>query len=103
MLHFVHERLLPQDLVAVMAWNRATAFTTDRAATIDVLERFKKEHEGIEARMHLRFSGLAAQFGGPQIPKSIQAQIDRVFDRPGADPVTLIPGAIPRASQIDQD
>src|SRR5204863_8637142 len=31
MLHFVRERLLPQDLVAVLAWNRATEFTTDRA------------------------------------------------------------------------
>jgi VWFA-related protein len=103
MLHFVRERLLPQDLVAVMAWNRATAFTTDRAVTLGVLERFRKEHEGIEAKMHLRFSGLAAQYGGPRIPKSLQAEIDRVFDRPGADPRTLMPGAIPRAGQIDED
>ena len=53
--------------------------------------------------MHLRFSGLAAEFGGPQIPKSIQAEIDRVFDGPGAHPRTLMPRAIPRAGQIDED
>jgi VWFA-related protein len=103
MLHFVRERLLPQDVVAVMAWNRATAFTTDRATTVGVLERFKKEHEGIDARMQLRFSGLAAQYGGSQIPKSIQAEIDRVFDGPGTDPRTLTPTATPRAGQIDDD
>jgi VWFA-related protein len=37
---FVGQRLLPQDLVAVLAWNRATAFTTDRAFILEVLHRF---------------------------------------------------------------
>ena len=54
MVHFVRERLLPQDLVAVIAWNRATEFTTNHTAVADLLERFKRAHEGIEARQRSR-------------------------------------------------
>ena len=60
MIHFVRERLLPQDLVAVMAWNRSTDFTTDHEQIALVLERFKKQHEKIEADLAHQFSGLAA-------------------------------------------
>ena len=49
-IHFVRNRLLPQDQVAVMAFNRASEFTTNRAATLQVLERFKSRHEEIEAK-----------------------------------------------------
>src|SRR5436190_5288024 len=49
MIHFVRERLLPQDLVAVMAWNRATEFTTSHEEIGALLERFKKDHEKIES------------------------------------------------------
>jgi len=49
-IHFVRNRLLPQDQVAVMAFNRASEFTTNRAATLQVLERFKSRHEDIEAK-----------------------------------------------------
>ncbi len=103
MIHFVRDRLLPQDLVAITAWNRATPFTTDRASMIAVLERFKEMHEGIEGKMQLRFSGLAAQYGGPAIPKSIQAEINRVFEPAAAAPRSLGPVPIPRADQIRED
>jgi len=69
MLHFVHERLLPQDAVAVMAWNRATDFTTDHARIAAVLERFKRTHEEVEAKLNLRFSGLAGLYGSRDIPR----------------------------------
>ncbi len=39
-VQFVRERLLPQDYVAVMAYNRATDFTTDHERIASVLERF---------------------------------------------------------------
>ena len=35
-LHLVRDRLLPQDRVAVLAWNRATDFTTDHARIVQV-------------------------------------------------------------------
>ncbi len=44
---FVRERLLPQDAVALMAFHRVTAFTTDHEAIVQVLARYKKEHERI--------------------------------------------------------
>jgi VWFA-related protein len=79
MLHFVRERLLPQDAVAVLAWNRATDFTTDHARIAAVLEKFKQAHEGIEAKLTLRFSGLAGLYGSRDIPPALQHDIDAVF------------------------
>ena len=83
LLQFVRTQLLPQDLVAVMAYNRATDFTTDHEKVAQVLERFKKYHEGIESKMALRFSGLAAIYGSNEIPKGIQTDIAKIFDAPG--------------------
>jgi VWFA-related protein len=75
---FVRERLLPQDHVAVMAWNRATDFSTDHKKVVAVLERYRERHEAIESDMRFHFSGLMALYS-PDIPKAIQAQIDDVF------------------------
>jgi VWFA-related protein len=74
-LQFVREQLLPQDLVAVMAFNRATDFTTDHAAVARFLERYKRDHERIEFDVnqfwvHNRYDPLS---------KSLQAAIDAVF------------------------
>ena len=40
---FVRDSLLPQDQVAVAAYNRATDFTTDRAKILKVLERVQSQ------------------------------------------------------------
>ncbi len=84
LLQFVRTQLLPQDVVAVFAYNRATDFTTDHEKVAQVLERFKKYHEGIESKMALRFSGLAAIYGSSEIPKGLQGEIAKIFDVPGA-------------------
>ena len=84
LLHFVRERLLPQDLVAVMAWNRATEFTTSHAEIAALLERFKKDHEKIESLVSQRFSGLAAIYGSRDIPAGLQHDIDAVFGGPSS-------------------
>jgi VWFA-related protein len=84
MLHFVRDRLLPQDLVSVLAWNRATEFTTDREKVVGVLERFKKAHEAIESRLRSALSGLAAVYGSKNIPEALQRDVDAVFGGPGA-------------------
>jgi VWFA-related protein len=104
MLHFVRERLLPQDLVAVLAWNRATEFTTDHARIADMLERFKRAHEGLEAKMDLRFSDLAGLYGSKDIPASLQRDIDAVFGGAGARGVRSVqPGVSPNASRVNDD
>ena len=48
---FLKGQLLPQDAVAVMAWNRATDFTVDHQRIVDVVERYRTRHEGIETAL----------------------------------------------------
>jgi VWFA-related protein len=79
MIHLVTSRLLPQDQVAVLAWNRATAFTTDRQPILDVLERFKREHEGLETRIALWERSMQSVFNPRDLPDDIQRDIDEVF------------------------
>lgn len=80
---FIRDHVLPQDHVAVLAWNRATAFTTDHARTLALLERFQKGHEGVEMALRSHFSGLAALYADSAFPPKIQAQIDTIFNDPG--------------------
>jgi VWFA-related protein len=104
LVRFVRQELLPQDLVAVMAWNRATDFTTDHENIARLLERFKKGHEGVESKMALRFSGLAAVYGGKEIPKNLQPDIDRIFLAPGAvNARHLPPGSVTDSSALASD
>jgi VWFA-related protein len=104
MLHFVRERLLPQDLVAVLAWNRATEFTTDHARIAEVLERFKRAHEGVEAKMDLRFSDLAGLYGSKDIPASLQRDIDAVFGGAAARGLRSVqPGVSPNERRVNED
>ena len=101
LMDFVRKDLLPQDLVSVMAWNRATEFTADHERIAQVLERFKKGHEGVESRMALRFSGLAAIYGSKEIPKNLQPEIDRILVVPGAvNARHLPPGSVTDAGTI---
>ena len=74
-LHFVKHRLLPQDKAAILAYNRATDFTTDHASLVPILERYKKAHEDIEVRLALHFSGLAGLYRPPGIPDFLQAKL----------------------------
>jgi VWFA-related protein len=104
MLHFVRERLFPQDLVSVLAWNRATEFTTDREKTLGVLERFKKAHERIDSRLSLAVSGLAAVYGSRNIPAALQQDIDAVFGGPAARGVRSVQaGLSPSAARTADD
>jgi VWFA-related protein len=104
MLHFVRERLLPQDLVAVLAWNRATEFTTDHARIADVLERFKHAHEGLEAKMDLRFGDLAGLYGSKDIPASLQRDIDAVFGGASTRGLRSVqPGVSPNEKRVNED
>jgi VWFA-related protein len=104
LLQFVRTELLPQDVVAVFAYNRATDFTTDHEKIAQVLERFKKYHEGIEAKMALRFSGLAAIYGSQEIPKGLQSEIANIFEVPGAIGAREVPpGSVTGEQQMKSD
>jgi VWFA-related protein len=80
-LHFVREQLLPQDQVAVFAYDRATDFTTNHEEIAKILERFKRMHQEIDFEIGLQVtSGLAAIYGSKAIPRKLQSQIDLLFE-----------------------
>jgi VWFA-related protein len=100
-LHFVRNQLLPQDLVAVQAWNRATDFTTDHGRIATLIERFTEAHLEIEMLLRLRFSGLAAVYGSAAIPDGIQRRIDTVFDGSEVRQVPEVPVTGARQMAVD--
>lgn len=103
---FVRNRLLPQDAVALLAFHRVTQFTTDHDVIVEVLGRYKKEHERLWADVRQHFFMSRSPYrvrtpapietdlnlstvGGPELPDAIKADIDTsLFDgvRP---PLTL--------------
>ena len=104
-IRFVRERLLPQDVAAVLAYNRATDFSTDRAQLVAMLERFRDGHHDVEARLaHGSGSGLAGLFGGNTIPDQVQTRIDAIFAGPGGLGFrTVPPGRVTDRGRIAQD
>jgi VWFA-related protein len=82
LIRFVREGLLPQDRVAVFAYDRATDFTMDHEKIAQVLERYKALHEKIESWLESRFSGLASIYASKEIPKSFRSEIDKIFVGP---------------------
>jgi VWFA-related protein len=98
-IHLVRDRLLPQDRVAVLAYNRATDFTTDHDQVLQVLERFKQGHEMVEADLRLMMSGLAAVYGSKDIPPELQGEIDAIFHGPNTPAVrSVMPATIADAT-----
>jgi len=82
-LSFLQNRLLPQDAVAVLAFNRVTALTTDHARLIDVVTRYQHEYERIADDIHEwqcahQSSAPGTQSRWPFSPE-IRADINRVF------------------------
>jgi len=104
LVDFVDTRLLPQDHAAVIAYNRATDFTRDHETIKAVIAAFREKHERIEARMTAKQSGLAAVFGGKDVPPGLQPEIDAIFQTPGAPGFReMPPGRATDAARIEQD
>jgi len=104
LIRFVRDNLLPQDLVAVFAYNRATDFTTNHAQIVRVLEQYKKIHGRIEARLEMYLSGLAGIYGSKGMPKALQPDIDSIFrvsNGPGAREVP--PGRAADSGKMARD
>jgi VWFA-related protein len=77
--HFIRERLLPQDLLALVGWNRTTEFTTNHTGILSVLERANRSQPGIETQLEGTNSRLTAIYGTSEIPAAAQRNIDAVF------------------------
>jgi hypothetical protein len=93
---------LPQDLVAVLGYNRATPFTTDRDGIAALLERYRKESDRIETQLDEWLNGLRAEYGDPAgAPPDTQKAIDRVFDPLAAERVN--DPTLPNASRMARD
>lgn len=101
---FLRKRLLPQDRVAVLAYNRGTDFTTDHEAVQAVVGRYRERHERIETDLEAYFNGLRGLYGSKHLPESLQSSIDAVFgEAAGLRPREITPGQITDARQIGDD
>jgi VWFA-related protein len=81
---FVREQLLPQDQVAVFAYDRASDFTTDHEQIAQFIERFKKAHYEIDMEVRLAIeSSMAAVYGSKALSKGVRQKIDNMFTGPG--------------------
>ena len=104
MMSFLDRHTLPQDQIALQAWNRATDFTTDHALLKRTVLRFRDGHAEIERDLAEWFSGLRAIYGSKEIPAHIQKKIDAVFEEAAslrARP--LAPAAIGDKDRIDRE
>jgi len=102
-IHFVRNRLLPQDRVGVLAYNRSTDFTLDHNYIASVLERFLRRHESIEANLKMS-QNIDVVYGITGVPRQMQIDIDQIFDVPGGPPLRTPPaGKIANAARLAQD
>jgi VWFA-related protein len=103
LLEFVERRLLPQDQVAVLAYNRATDFTTDRRPILEVLSRFKEGNDRIEGKLSHWYSGPPGN-AEDSLPEHVQPLIDDLFAGPHATRFRQIPpGRIAEARRMADD
>lgn len=103
-IRFVRDRLLPQDQVAVLAYNRATDFTSNHGEVVRLLDNFGRRHEAIESRLAFRFLGLSGLYGGRRLPDALRTEIDELFkvaDGPAFR--TVPPGRVTESGRIAQD
>lgn len=103
LLEFVEQRLLPQDQLAVLAYNRATDFTTDRRPILEVLSRFKAGNGRIESKLAHWYSGPPGN-AEDGLPKHVQPLIDDLFAGPHLTRFRQIPpGRIADARRLADD
>ena len=104
LLRFVREQLLPQDQAALLAWNRATSFTTDHQKLLRTIERFRAGHEDIEALLVRRAIGLQGMYKEVPRPRRPFKEIDELFYGPGGFVARkLAPAAVTDAARVADD
>lgn len=101
LIRFVRTDLLPQDKVAVYAYNRATDFTTDHEQIARVLEQYKKVADKVEFWLQQNLLGFNAFYGTKALPKSLQPKIDAIFESaPELASRQVPPGRVTAEGQI---
>jgi len=95
-INFAKTKLLPQDAVAIFAYDRAMPFTTDQQKIVATLERIKKSHEDVDFSLsqQLGETGMAPLYGKRTLPAKLQAKIDDLVLGPGAKPAEAITSEI---------
>ncbi len=95
LLDFVRRHLLPEDRLCVFAYLRATELSTDHAAVLHLLERYRAQQDDIERRLwrderRNPVGGIA----GPDRPPSQDTQlaIQSLFEDPGIPAIDILPG-----------
>ena len=78
---FLREKLLPDDLASVMAFDRVTPFTTDHERLAQVVERLRSRTDAILAALA---DDSARTRGRQEFAPTIQADIDSVFQPLGS-------------------
>ena len=102
-IDLVRNRLLPQDAVGIMAFHRATNFTTDHDAIVKILERYKKEHEKLvfDINEWVLFASSPYSPGHAPIPERFYNRADDVFLGPAAADGTRPPSPITLRRVVD--
>jgi VWFA-related protein len=103
LLRWLRNDLLPQDRVALFAYNRATDFTVNHEQIAHVLEKYNTVYEDIEAQLESRSSGLSAVYGSKEIPNTLQREIDRIFAGPDALAYRQVPADTGNTIQAKRD
>ena len=80
-LEFIRTRLMPQDAVAIIAFNRATNFTTNHELAAETVERFRAWHEKIVNGINEFYYQCYNR--GQAFPDFIQSEIDGIFQPAG--------------------
>lgn len=98
-IQFIRERLLPQDIVAVLAWDRATDFTTDHEQVAQVVERYKKQNPAIMQAI----GQWVLWHPDEDLPVFIQRHIDAVFGGRGFRSATELLVGTEEFKRMDRD
>ena len=95
---FIRDRMLPQDLLAVMAFSRSTDFTGDRDQLHRMLERYRQEHERIILEID---EFILRHLPGEPLPQWIHDDIGAVFTGLPTDRITKRPPIWSGVGQAD--
>lgn len=80
MIDFVSNQIAPDDLTAIMAFNRTSSFTKNHDGVGESLRRFDETHEEINKEIDSYSNVLLDIYGDQVIPESTQKKIDSIFE-----------------------
>jgi VWFA-related protein len=102
LIDFVRKNLLPQDVVGMMAYNRATDFTTEHEKVAVALERYRARYQLIEQRLQTFETGVGP-LSTRDVPGYMQKDIDDLFEMSGLTSRRIVPLGHADIERIDHD